>query len=723
MAFRAGFNGQDADKIGKTIVLEGADAQGCLREVYRTADKSWESAMGDFPMQEKNHWGSPTYKHFFAFHLVECETVCWRMGVCSETFPVSDMWGWFSKLELGKAPPWGVMLAGGKSEVLALPPEIIKAGNLKINTNLRAPDRLPPLKKEEVVDGAGRLRLKRGDQIGVFCDLGSHMGDTVVSFFVNGHQICEPLHLFTDPDEKFFAYVCLGNSKIRVKMLHPKEAKWDTDEEHEITKADIAFEKGEPTFDGSGWLSRRKAFGLWERSWYMLGFEDLLFAHKPLVFITVHQAKNLDAKDFATGKSDPYAECRVGPRKWSTWEPKKVQGLWEKEVTEVRQGDLNPVWEETFSMEVSDMEGWLTVTVFDQDKWSKPDEIGSVSVPMHEVIKASQKAHTLKHLQHKWYVIHKDGSELASGKIQLSLRVGHKSPEEEEEEQRHKKKRLGLLRGKNAKMGRLPFDRMDHVREGENELEILVDFLPEHENVIRTLHLKADDTEQQIQWLNVMNLAVSRRIMAGKARRRLCAILEDQQSRPRNTMGEELAVLDPSTFVDFGFSRVPRMWLEHPFKRTDRKMQSNKVAFEMQCTDSDAEQIAKALENNTWCKELRLDCFTLPGFIGNRGATALARALDKNTTLESLNLSGNLISDEGADALARMIQQNRTLTKLNLNGNSIRKKGAVALFGALTGDAKNPPNIKLKELDLQFNNVPMLESGRINQCHITGDII
>lgn len=23
------------------------------------------------------------------------------------------------------------------------------------------------------------------------------------------------------------------------------------------------------------------------------------------------------------------------------------------------------------------MEGWLTVTVFDQDKWSKPDEIGS----------------------------------------------------------------------------------------------------------------------------------------------------------------------------------------------------------------------------------------------------------------------------------------------------------------------------------------------------------
>lgn len=32
------------------------------------------------------------------------------------------------------------------------------------------------------------------------------------------------------------------------------------------------------------------------------------------------------------------------------------------------------------------------------------------------------------------------------------------------QEQRHKKKRLGLLRGKNAKMGRLPFDRMDHVR-------------------------------------------------------------------------------------------------------------------------------------------------------------------------------------------------------------------------------------------------------------------
>ena len=53
------------------------------------------------------------------------------------------------------------------------------------------------------------------------------------------------------------------------------------------------------------------------------------------------------------------------------------------------------------------------------------------------------------------------------------------------------------------------------------------------------------------------------------------------------------------------------------------------------------------------------------------GATAIAKALETNTTLSELNLDYNNIGDEGATAIAKALETNTTLSELNLGGNNI----------------------------------------------------
>ena len=50
--------------------------------------------------------------------------------------------------------------------------------------------------------------------------------------------------------------------------------------------------------------------------------------------------------------------------------------------------------------------------------------------------------------------------------------------------------------------------------------------------------------------------------------------------------------------------------------------------------------------------------------MGNDGAEALARALEKNTKLEALVLWNNKISDKGADSLLRALDTNLRLSKV-----------------------------------------------------------
>ena len=68
--------------------------------------------------------------------------------------------------------------------------------------------------------------------------------------------------------------------------------------------------------------------------------------------------------------------------------------------------------------------------------------------------------------------------------------------------------------------------------------------------------------------------------------------------------------------------------------------------------------------------------------IGYEEAKALATALEKNTTLVSLDLYANNIGDEGAKALAPALEKNTTLVTLNLDRNRIGAEGAKALATA-----------------------------------------
>ena len=81
------------------------------------------------------------------------------------------------------------------------------------------------------------------------------------------------------------------------------------------------------------------------------------------------------------------------------------------------------------------------------------------------------------------------------------------------------------------------------------------------------------------------------------------------------------------------------------------------------------------------------------------GATALAHALAKNTTLTTINLARNDVNDKRASALARVLEKNNTLTTLELGGNNISDVGAAALALALT------KNATLTSLGLRSNNI------------------
>ncbi|XP_044178772.1 protein NLRC3-like [Acropora millepora] len=100
--------------------------------------------------------------------------------------------------------------------------------------------------------------------------------------------------------------------------------------------------------------------------------------------------------------------------------------------------------------------------------------------------------------------------------------------------------------------------------------------------------------------------------------------------------------------------------------------------------DEIAVALGKALESNTtltylnltnasqWCEE-----------IGPSGASALARALLKNSTLKCLVLGSNSIRNSGAVAFADALQTNSTLTQLDLCENDIGDLGTEAICKAL----------------------------------------
>ena len=95
--------------------------------------------------------------------------------------------------------------------------------------------------------------------------------------------------------------------------------------------------------------------------------------------------------------------------------------------------------------------------------------------------------------------------------------------------------------------------------------------------------------------------------------------------------------------------------------------------------DKGAIAIGKALQRNSKLQQLYLG---FNQYIQADGAKAIAEALTKNSTLQGIFLEGNKIGDEGAKAIAEALTENSTLQVLDLSDNIIGDDGAVAISNA-----------------------------------------
>jgi Ran GTPase-activating protein (RanGAP) involved in mRNA processing and transport len=90
--------------------------------------------------------------------------------------------------------------------------------------------------------------------------------------------------------------------------------------------------------------------------------------------------------------------------------------------------------------------------------------------------------------------------------------------------------------------------------------------------------------------------------------------------------------------------------------------------------------LAEELKSDLGVTSLDLSCNNIRA----SGATALAAALEVNTTLKSLDLRSNALL--GARAIGAALQRNKSLTRLDLQTNGLGANGAAALAAALEAD-------------------------------------
>ncbi|KAH3758964.1 NOD3 protein [Pelomyxa schiedti] len=119
------------------------------------------------------------------------------------------------------------------------------------------------------------------------------------------------------------------------------------------------------------------------------------------------------------------------------------------------------------------------------------------------------------------------------------------------------------------------------------------------------------------------------------------------------------------------------------------KITDNKIGSE------GATSIARALESNKSLVSLDL----WANEIGYHGATSIARALKTNKSLVSLDIALNEIWDIWGEAAARALELNKSLMYLSLFGNKIGSRGATTIAGALE------LNKSLVSLNLSLNHI------------------
>ncbi len=109
--------------------------------------------------------------------------------------------------------------------------------------------------------------------------------------------------------------------------------------------------------------------------------------------------------------------------------------------------------------------------------------------------------------------------------------------------------------------------------------------------------------------------------------------------------------------------------------------------------DENQNVLARLQRNDPWLVAVDLSNTAL----GDKGAVAVAEALQCSEFLSFLDLRNANIGDKGAIALARVLAKNSTLVSLNLAKNSIGRPGGEALADALRS------NCILASLNLEQN--------------------
>jgi len=101
-----------------------------------------------------------------------------------------------------------------------------------------------------------------------------------------------------------------------------------------------------------------------------------------LLILEVKSAKDLEAKD-SDGLSDPFVKIVL-----NTAEETKQQRF----KTSVKENTLTPSWDEKFNLKISDYNKTvLEITVMDRDKFRPNETIGSLSLPLTDIVKNNCK--------------------------------------------------------------------------------------------------------------------------------------------------------------------------------------------------------------------------------------------------------------------------------------------------------------------------------------------
>nr|XP_002132102.1 dynein regulatory complex subunit 5-like [Ciona intestinalis] len=121
------------------------------------------------------------------------------------------------------------------------------------------------------------------------------------------------------------------------------------------------------------------------------------------------------------------------------------------------------------------------------------------------------------------------------------------------------------------------------------------------------------------------------------------------------------------------------------------------IDFSHNCIgDRGARAIGKLINNR--CPKLRkVDVYD--NIIRSEGAKAIAFALTKNSTLQSLNLRLNRLGDEGGQVLCKALLKNNTLKELNVASNELTEPTAAILSQVLQS------NTSLTSMNLSGNRI------------------